>query len=155
MCPEPVCEVVEPDGVEPRVAEENLEHAARGGAPFENDLDVVPDRSEHLPSLPEDIIRQNGSIIRHFGKKGKDFLQPLLLDPTDTEKILGGFESSEATPLLHHGGGDRVGDPGQLRDLKKGSRVDIYSFSKEVFLSDREGAAPGAFDGKDGRVAAF
>jgi len=30
--PEPVGEVMEPDGVETRVAEEDLEHAARGGS---------------------------------------------------------------------------------------------------------------------------
>ena len=53
--PEPVGEVVEPDGVETGVAEEDLEHAARGGIPLEDDLDVVPDRSEHLPSLQPEL----------------------------------------------------------------------------------------------------
>ena len=115
--PEPVGEVMEPDGVEARVAEEDLEHAARGGVPLEDDLDVVPDRSEHRSSLPREIIRPNKSIIRHFHKKRKDFLQPFLLDPLDAEKVLGGAEPAEALPYLHHGGGDRAGDPGQLRDF--------------------------------------
>jgi hypothetical protein len=148
--PEPVGEVVEPDGVETGVAEEDLEHAARGRIPLEDDFDVVPDRSKHLPSLPQEIIRPNRSIIRHFRKKGKDFLQPLLLDSLDAEKILGDAESPEAIPFLHHGGGDLVGDPGQFRDLQEGSAVDIYPFSNKVFLADRERAAPGAFGGNGG-----
>jgi hypothetical protein len=146
-----VGEVVEPDGVEAGVAEEDLEHAARGGVPLEDDLDIVPDRSEHLPSMPRNIIRQNVSIIRHFGEKGKDFLQPLLLDPGDGEKVPGGTEPPDAIPLRYNGVGNRVGDPGELRDLPQGRLVDIYPFSKEVFLTDREGSASGAFGGKDGR----
>jgi hypothetical protein len=95
------------------------------------------------------------SIIRHLRKKGKDFPQPLPLYPLDAEKIPGGTESPEAIPLLHHGGGDPVGDAGQFRDLQKGSLIDIYPFSKEVFLADREGAASRAFGGKDGRSVDF
>ena len=151
MRPEPVGEVVEPDGVETGVAEEDLERAPRCGIPLEDDLDVVPDRSEHLPSLQRNIIRPNRSIIRHFRKKGKDFLQALLLDPLDAEKIPGGPESPDAIPLLHHGGGDLVGDPGQLRDFRQGCRIDIYPFSKKVFLPDREGTGTRTFGGKDGR----
>jgi len=58
------------------------------------------------------------SIIRHFRKKGKDFPQPFPLDSLDAEKIPGGTESPEAIPLLHHGGGDPVGDTWQFRDLR-------------------------------------
>ena len=77
------------------------------------------------------------SIIRHFLKEWKDYLKPLLLDPPDAEKILVGTESAKPIPLLNHGGGDLIGDPGQFRDLRKGCLVDIYPFSKEVFLTDR------------------
>jgi hypothetical protein len=149
--PEPVREVVEPDGVETGVAEEDLEHAARCGIPLEDDLDVVPDRSEHLPSLEINIIRQIRSIIRYFRKKWKDFLQSLLLDPLDVEKIHGGTELAETIPLLHYRGGYLVGNPGELRDLRQGSFIDIYPFTKEIFLADREGAASGTLPGKEGR----
>src|SRR3970282_1326982 len=85
--PEPVGEVVEPYGVETGIAEEDLQHAACGRIPLEDDLDVVPDRSEHLPLPAADIIRPNMSISSLYHEKGKDFLQAFPLAALRTEKL--------------------------------------------------------------------
>jgi len=88
--PEPVREVVEPYGVETGVAEKDFEDAACGRVlskmtlmSFRIDRNIFP-----LPRS-EIIIRQNKSIIRHFLKKWKDFLQPFFLDSLDAEKVFG------------------------------------------------------------------
>jgi hypothetical protein len=108
------------------------------------------DRNIFPPMLP-DIIRQNRSIILDFRKEWKDFLQSFLLDPFYAKKVFRGTESPQAIPFLNHGGCDLVGDSGKFRDLPHGGLVNIYSFSKEIFLPDREWTGFWTFCGKDSR----
>jgi len=80
------------------------------------------------------------SIIFHFGKEWKDLFEAFLLDPPDGQEVPGRTEPAPARALLDHRGSHLVGDPGQFGDLPGRRLIDIYPFSKEVFLPEGEGA---------------
>lgn len=80
-------------------------------------------------------------------QEGKDFFQPLPLDPGDPEQVPGVAKPSEPGPLGRHRLGGRVGDAGKVRQFPQARAIDIDPVSQKIFLPDPDGSPSGAVDG--------